>query len=1219
MNGENGISFKELFSKDIDRNINGVIKANDEKNLNDEVNEYVLTEEICRNLAKFLDAYNDPSNHEQNGAWISGFFGSGKSHLLKMLSHILGEVPAELVDKGNKPTMSREQIVHAFMGKAEAQDDQMLAGQLEKALTIPATSILFNIDQKADKSNASDMLLYAFVRVFDEARGFYGKNPYVAKFERDLASNGYFEDFKQEFEQVAGKPWSEGRGEAVLWDDEICEAYAAVTGKPEQDSIIQRYEDTYTMTVGDFADDVNVWLFRQEPNRRILFLVDEVGQFIGENRELMLSLQSIAEDLAVKTNGRAWVVVTSQEDMDTIVGDRTKQQSYDFSKIQGRFSIKLKLNSADVVEVIQKRLLTKKPEYESVMNELWDEQNANLRTMFEFTRETSKFSNNKAYSKDDFIASYPFVNYEFELFQNVLREMSRYNMFSGRHASVGERSMLSTISSTLRSGQNEMVGALMPFDKLYDGIADAIQSTSNFRINQAEKRLGSDIKELGVRLLKVLLLVKHVDGFPTTPHNLRILLTDQFDMDVMELERNIKYVLGELEKDTYVQRVGDTYNYLTNEEQDIEQEIKSTDIDSSKEIDELKKILVSDVLGKMTVAYGEQRAQFRYGLRIDGVQQSAQQPIWLNVVASTNAQDRADAIRMGMGMRDIITLLLDMSDKTLLDDLRMYVKTYTYLMRTDKNSQSEVRQQIISRKSVANERLYAELRTRVAKAAANGEFDYNGGTVEVKSTEVQARMAEGLGTLISRYYTNFSLLGGQRYEETDLARIIMNASQHQPGMLDGMNAVQDKLDVPADDVFAAVSRDKGKGMVATVKSLLDAYGSVPYGWPYAATLACIGHLYGSDRITLTLDGKPVQRSEAARLLRETKKQDSIRVDLPRVFDTRKVSQLRDFARDFLGLTAADLPSNAIDLAEAVTTRLKWEAESLTQLRVRNARFGFVQQLDKAIEKINYASGMGEDWLLGDFTAQETENGSEELLEFKEDVIDPIVAFLNGSQSRILADGLEWLKNNKPNIDYVSGTTAAGLYQSAEQLANDPNIFRKTNKFKTAIDDLREATDATIQTERANALKDVEDIRARIHDSTEYQHATQAAQTKVETELDQVAERMQRIPFIYKMRESVHELSERTYPQLINALAASAPRPKTSLAGEAQAATATTPMDANIPESQQGKTPRVAVSFATISRPHTKDALETEDDVDDFLDAYRRELIAAIENGKKILL
>lgn len=1217
MSGENGIGLKELFSKDIDRNINGVIKANDEKNLDDEVNEYVLTEEICRNLAKFLDAYNDPSNHEQNGAWISGFFGSGKSHLLKMLSHILGEVPAELVDKGIGPSMGREQIVRTFMGKAEAQDDQMLAGQLEKTLTIPATSILFNIDQKADKSNASDELLYAFVRVFDEARGFYGKNPYVAKFERDLAGNGYFEDFKREFEQAAGKPWSEGRDEAVLWDDEICEAYAAVTGKPEQDSIIQRYEDTYTMTVGDFADDVDTWLSHKEPNHRVLFLVDEVGQFIGENSALMLSLQSIAEDLAVKTNGRAWVVVTSQEDMDTIVGDRTKQQGYDFSKIQGRFSIKLKLNSADVVEVIQKRLLAKKPEYDSVMDGLWNEQNANLRTMFEFTRETSKFSNNKAYSKDDFIASYPFVNYEFELFQNVLREMSRYNMFSGRHASVGERSMLSTISSALRSSQHETVGALIPFDKLYDGIADGIQSTSNFRINQAEKRLDSSVRELGVRLLKVLLLVKHVDGFPATPHNLRILLTDRFDTDVMELERNIKHVLEELERQTYVQRVGDTYNYLTNEEQDIEQEIKSTDIDSTKETEELKKILVNDVLGKMTVSYGEQRAQFRYGLRIDGVQQSTQQSIWLNVVTSANAQDRADAVRMGMGTRDAITLLLDMSDKTLFDDLRMYVKTYTYLMRTDKNSQSEIRQQIISRKSVANERLYTELRTRIAKAAANGEFEYNGEKVEVKSTEVQARMAEGLGALIGRYYTNFSLLGGQRYEETDLARIIMNAVQHQPGMLDGLNAVHDKLDTPADDVFATVSRDKGKSMVTTVKSLLDAYGNVPYGWPYASTLACIGHLYGSDRITLTLDGKPVQRSEAARILRETKKQDSIRVDLPRVFDTRKVTQLRDFARDFFDLTTADLPSNAIDLAQSVAARLKQKAADLTQLRARNAGFGFMQQLDESIEKITYASGMGDNLLLGDFTAPGTENGSDELLDLKEDVIDPIVAFLNGSQSKILADGLEWLKNNKPNIDYASGV-AADLYRSAEQLANDPNIFRKANKFKTAIDDLRGETEAIVQSERADALKGVDEIRTKIHDSAEYQQASQPAQADADTELDQVAERVRNMSFIYKMRESVHELGENTYPRLINRLSAAVLKPKPALANVEQTPAAASTA-ANAPETRQRENPRVAVSFTAIDRPHTKDALETTDDVDDFLDAYRRELIAAIENGKKILL
>ena len=91
MNGESGISFKELFSKDIDRNINGVIKANDEKNLNDEVNEYVLTEEICRNLAKFLDLCNredisfDPSAINA-GATGTPYKGSFEDMLLRIQS-----------------------------------------------------------------------------------------------------------------------------------------------------------------------------------------------------------------------------------------------------------------------------------------------------------------------------------------------------------------------------------------------------------------------------------------------------------------------------------------------------------------------------------------------------------------------------------------------------------------------------------------------------------------------------------------------------------------------------------------------------------------------------------------------------------------------------------------------------------------------------------------------------------------------------------------------------------------------------------------------------------------------------------------------------------------------------------------------------------------------------------------------------------------------------
>ena len=496
-------------------------------------------------------------------------------------------------------------------------------------------------------------------------------------------------------------------------------------------------------------------------------------------------------------------------------------------------------------------------------------------------------------------------------------------------------------------------------------------------------------------------------------------------------------------------------------------------------------------------------------------------------------------------------------------------------------------------------------------------FPYNGEKVEVKSTEIQAHVAEGLGTLIGRYYTNFSMLGGQRYEENDLARIIMNATQRQSGTFEGLDVVKDKLDIPSDDVFATVSRGKNLGVVMTVKSVLDTYSASPYGWPYAATLACIGHLYGSDRIMLTLDGKLVQRSEAARVLRETRKQDSIRVDLPRIFDTKKVSQLRDFAMEFFGLTAGDLPSIPTDLATSVAEKLKQESDKLKQLRARNANLGFIQQLDEPIEKITYASEKNVDWLLGDFILPETQNGSDNLLDLKEDVVDPIIAFLNGSQSKILIEGLKWLRSNEVNIAYASGD-AADLYQSVEQLANDPNIFRKINKFKPAMAELHEKMDSIVQSEQKSALESVEQIHTRIIDSDEYRNATPSAQTEVESELNRIAERVRNTTFISTMRKTVNELKNAIHPQLINKLSAAALEPQSALADDARIGVEE-PAGDGIPEAWQAEPARVAVSFTAINRPRTKDALETTEDVDDFLDAYRRELIAAIRNGKKILL
>jgi hypothetical protein len=104
------------------------------------------------------------------------------------------------------------------------------------------------------------------------------------------------------------------------------------------------------------------YLDSRGPDHRIAFLVDEVGQFIGQDTHLMLSLQTIVENLGTACGGRAWVVVTSQEDIDAIIGEVRASKANDFSKIQGRFKTRLSLSSGNVDEVIQKRLLAKTEE-----------------------------------------------------------------------------------------------------------------------------------------------------------------------------------------------------------------------------------------------------------------------------------------------------------------------------------------------------------------------------------------------------------------------------------------------------------------------------------------------------------------------------------------------------------------------------------------------------------------------------------------------------------------------------------------------------------------------------------------------------------------------------------------------------------------------------------------------------------------------------------------
>src|ERR1035438_9686013 len=179
----------ELFLKPVDRPIDGVIKADDARNLQTELEEYVVTRDVARGLGIFTDRYlTEPS---ANGVWISGFFGSGKSHLLKVLSLVLDAQP---LPNGVRPT-------DILLPKIE---DEIVQASLRKAAAIPSRSILFNIDQKFDGigGNHSAPILEVFVKVLNELQGYFGKQGYIAKFEHDLDLHGDYAPFQETYSRV---------------------------------------------------------------------------------------------------------------------------------------------------------------------------------------------------------------------------------------------------------------------------------------------------------------------------------------------------------------------------------------------------------------------------------------------------------------------------------------------------------------------------------------------------------------------------------------------------------------------------------------------------------------------------------------------------------------------------------------------------------------------------------------------------------------------------------------------------------------------------------------------------------------------------------------------------------------------------------------------------------------------------------------------------------
>ena len=997
-------NLKKLYAKDIKREIQGVIKVDDESYISQELEEYVMTEELLKHFNSFFDAYNTGinGNTEKMGVWISGFFGSGKSHFLKIVSYLL-----------ENKEVNGKKAVDYFDDKI---DDNMLLADIKRAGNIPTDVILFNIDSKTENSNgAKDKILDVFEKVFNEKMGL-SITPFVAEIERHIISLGKYEEFKKAFEKNANSSWKEMRDGIQFVEDEFANAYAEVLGKSVEEArnIVERTEKNYTLSVEKFAERVRDYIKSKGDNHHVVFLVDEIGQYIGDDRSLMLNLQTIVEDLGLECGGKAWVIVTSQEAIDDVV----KVQGNDFSKIQGRFDTKLSLSSSDIDEVIKKRILDKTDEAKTSLKMIYDKEEGIIRNLLTFKNATYQ----KVYEdSNDFAATYPFIPYQFKLLQDVFTDIRKHG-YAGKHLSSGERSLLGAFQETAKRFGDSEVGTIIPFYAFYDTIEQFLEHQVKIVINTAVDTVKSgELKDIDIKVLKMLFMLKNIKEIPANIDNLSTFYVSNIKDDKITIKKEISDSLRRLEVQTLIQRNNDEYKFLTDEEQEINREIKQIVIDQNRITDYLKRIVFDYILTDSKFTY--KNKNFPLTKYIDNIKYSQEYEIGIKVITTSPERDDTDIIMQSARENKYVFIKLEIST-LIYDEITNYLQVEEYRRSKSGIFQTQQVEDIIRAKQREIESAEARIKENVKEQLNEAEIIIAGDRQNISAKEAKSRANEALEILINNIYTKFAYIK-HNFTTQDIKDLFHENKQNLLG-----NEVE-FVNQKAYDAMKEYCEEKNAfSLPMTTRTMLQDFGAAPYGFLDEDILYILTRLMKDEVVSL------IYNNEVQNITSE----DTLTKILKRDYSDRTIIKIRQKIEMSL---INDLKSVA--------------RNSFNVINLRDDEDGMVEDfknncLQSTLNKLNKISGYYRTGNNYQYPGEKVKEEASKLIERLLRIRDVSEFFKEVSNSKdeftILSPKIEMV------LDFFDGTQKEQFDEAKKIITiydNNKDYADKTDELKNAVD------------------------------------------------------------------------------------------------------------------------------------------------------------------------
>ena len=853
------------------------------------------------------------------GVWVSGFFGSGKSHFIKILSYLLQN---RVVTHDGQTRCA----IDFFDGKVA---DSLLFADIKRAVGTGADAVLFNVDSKANhQKDGRNAILGVFLRVFNEMQGFSGDHPHIAQMERYLKSQGKLDAFHDAFLAAKGRAWADERDAYEFNHDELIQALSEALGQSEDASKrwMERAERDFPLTPENFAKWVKEYLDSRGRGHRLLFIADEIGQFIGNDTHLMLSLQTITENLGTACGGRAWVVVTSQENIEAVIGEVKASKANDFSKIQGRFRTRLSLSSANTDEVIQARLLSKTPEATAELTAEWAAKGDILKNQLSFVNVGMTFK--RLDSPEKFVASYPFVPYQFQLVQKVFEDIRKHGA-TGLHLSRGERSMLDAFQLAGQQVAGFPVGALVPFYRFYPSIESFLDTGVRRTIDQAKDR---GLEAFDIDVLRLLFLVRYVDEVKANVDNLVTLCIDQIDADRLGLRRRIEESLQQLERETLISRNGEDYFFLTNEERDITREIKDVELGGGEEVRKLGELIFDGVLkGNTKHRYSVNKKDFGFNRFCDGHPIGRIETANDLVVSVISPLD--DDYEMYHESRCIMASSADNgkiliklgSDDVLGRELSLHLKTDKYIRVKRDGTESPTTARILSDRAAENAQRESRLLKLLEEMLTGADYYVAGQTRPGQEASAWPALSAQLSCLIENTFPKLSYL--KVLKDTDDTR-----RNEIHAVLRANDVGQQSLEIQADHAnaqaidevrsFVALSGSANKQVI--LNDLVDRFAKRPYGWPDFETVLIVARLLVVGELNLVADGSVVPPERAYETLTKNSKWRSALLLKRKTVDTARLQGARSIGLAAFGQSGPDTEEELLTFLRGHLT--DWQAK-----------------------------------------------------------------------------------------------------------------------------------------------------------------------------------------------------------------------------------------------------------------------------------------------------